>query len=92
MPKITFVGAGSSVFAKSILGDAMLQESLHEANISLYDIDAQRLEDSKLLIDTINKNSNKGRATVTAYLGVDQRREALKGADYVVNAIQVGGY
>ena len=45
MPKITFIGAGSSVFAKNVLGDAMLLESLHDAHIALYDIDKQRLED-----------------------------------------------
>jgi alpha-galactosidase len=92
MPKITFIGAGSSVFAKNILGDAMLQESLQDSHIALYDIDPQRLEDSRLLISAINKNSNKGRARITAHLGVDQRRDALSGATYVVNAIQVGGY
>ena len=92
MPKITFVGAGSTVFAKNILGDAMLQESLQNSHIALYDIDAQRLEDSKLLMDAVNKNSNQGRATITTHLGVDQRRDALKDSNYVVNAIQVGGY
>jgi alpha-galactosidase len=92
MPKICFVGAGSSVFAKNVLGDAMLLDSLHHADIALYDIDAERLEDSKLLIEALNRNCNEGRATISAYLGVDQRRAALSGADYVVNAIQVGGY
>lgn len=92
MAKITFIGAGSTVFAKSILGDAMLQESLRDSHYALYDIDDQRLDDSKRLIDAINRNSNEGRATITAHLGVDQRCDALKGADYVVNAIQVGGY
>ena len=92
MPKITFVGAGSTIFAKNVLGDAMLLDSLHHADIALYDIDPQRLEDSKLLIEAINQNCNEGRASITAHLGVEQRREALGGADYVVNAVQVGGY
>lgn len=92
MPKITFVGAGSTVFAKNVLGDAMLLESLHEAEIALYDVDRERLDDSKRLIEAINRKCNDDRATVTAHLGEEERPEALRGADYVVNAIQVGGY
>jgi len=56
MPKITFVGAGSTVFAKNILGDAMSLESLCHADIALYDIDAQRLDDSRLLIEGVTTN------------------------------------
>jgi len=92
MPKIAFVGAGSTVFARNVLGDAMLQPSLHEAEIALYDIDAQRLDDSLRLINAIDRNGNGGRARISAHLGVEQRRDALRGADWVVNAIQVGGY
>lgn len=92
MAKITFVGAGSTVFAKNILGDAMLLASLHDAEIALYDINAQRLDDSKLLIEAINENCNDGRATITTHLGEGERRDALNGANYVVNAMQVGGY
>ena len=92
MPKITFLGAGSTVFAKNVLGDAMLQPSLHDAEIALYDIDAQRLDDSVRLIEAINRNCNEGRANISSHLGTEQRRNALDGAHYVVNAIQVAGY
>lgn len=92
MAKITFMGAGSTVFVKNILGDCMLTPSLFDAHIALYDIDAQRLKESKAMLDTLNSNINNGRATITAHHGVRSRRAALKGADYVVNAIQVGGY
>ncbi len=92
MAKITFLGAGSTVFAKNVLGDAMLAEPLSDAHIALYDIDAVRLRESRRMLKTINKNVNKGRAKITAHLGVQNRRDALRGADYVVNAIQVGGY
>jgi alpha-galactosidase len=92
MPKITFMGAGSTVFAKSILGDSLLTPSLREGHIALYDIDSQRLAESKAMLDTLNANVNENRATVSAHLGVENRRKALKGADYVVNAIQIGGY
>jgi len=92
MPKITFMGAGSTVFAKNVLGDSMLAPALSGSHIALYDIDGERLEDSKMMLDNINANVNEGRATITAHLGVENRRGALRGADYVVNAIQVGGY
>ena len=92
MIKITFLGAGSTVFAKNVLGDIMLTESLRNAEIALYDIDGARLEESYLLIKTLNSNINEGRATVKKYLGVENRKEALRGASFIVNAIQVGGY
>ena len=88
MTKITFLGAGSSVFAKNVLGDAMMSEALEDAHISLHDIDPVRLEDSKRMLDNINKN-HKNTAKITAHIN---RREALEGADFAVNAIQVGGY
>ena len=92
MAKITFMGAGSTVFAKNILGDCMLTESLRGSHFALYDVDARRLEESRLMLETLNRNVNSSRATITAHLGVGSRREALRGASYVVNAIQVGGY
>ena len=92
MAKITFLGAGSTVFAKTVLGDCMLRESLRDAHIALYDINATRLRESKRMIDTLNRNINRGRAKITAHLGVERRRAALKDANYIVNAIQVGGY
>ena len=92
MPKITFMGAGSTVFAKAILGDSMLSPALRESHIALYDIDGTRLKESKRMLATLNNNINKGRARITGHLGVGNRKTALKGADYVINAIQVGGY
>ena len=90
--KITFMGAGSTVFTKNVLGDTMLCDAFHDMEIALYDIDANRLEESYLLISAMNKSINEGRATVYKYLGVEERKEALRGADFVVNAIQVGLY
>ena len=92
MIKITFMGAGSTVFARNVLGDCMCTPVLCESEIALYDIDAKRLEESKIILDAINKNVNKSRAVIKTYLGVEQRKEALKGANFVVNAIQVGLY
>jgi alpha-galactosidase len=92
MAKITFMGAGSTVFVKNIIGDCMLSEVLRDWHFALYDIDGQRLKESKLVAQALNANINAGRAKITAHLGVGNRRAALAGADYVINAIQVGGY
>ena len=92
MIKITFMGAGSTVFAKNVLGDTMLTPTLHNVEIALYDIDGERLEESYALITALNKNINENRATVKKYLGIPNRKAALEGARFVVNAIQVGGY
>ena len=90
--KVTFLGAGSTVFSKNVLGDTMLCESFHDVEIALYDIDGARLEESYVVITKMNNCINEGRATVKKYLGVENRKDALRGADFVVNAIQVGGY
>ena len=86
------MGAGSTVFSKNVLGDTMLCEAFHDMEIALYDIDAHRLEESYLLITKMNESINEGRATVKKYLGVEQRKDALRKADFVVDAIQVGLY
>ena len=90
--KITFMGAGSTVFAKNVLGDTLLAEPLRECEIALYDIDGDRLEESFAVIDALNKKYNESRAKVEKFLGVENRKAALKGANFVINAIQVGLY
>ncbi|SDJ88675.1 alpha-glucosidase/alpha-galactosidase [Enterococcus casseliflavus] len=89
MTKITFIGAGSTIFAKNVLGDSMLTPSLADSHIALYDIDEKRLRESEAMLKTINKNANQNRAAIQVY---HDRKEALRDADFVVNAIQVGGY
>lgn len=88
MSKITFLGAGSTVFAKNVLGDCMLVPALEGFEFALYDIDEQRLRDSENMLKNLKENLNKN-IHIKAYL---DRKEALKGAKYVINAIQVGGY
>ena len=90
--KVTFMGAGSTVFAKNVLGDVMLTPAIRECEIALYDIDGARLEESYLVIEAINQKYNAGRAKVGKYLGVENRKAALRGANFVVDAIQVGLY
>ena len=92
MIKITFMGAGSTVFARNVLGDCMCTPALRESEIALYDIDEKRLEDSRIILSAINHNVNEDRAVIKTYLGAENRKDALRDADFVVNAIQVGGY
>jgi len=91
MAKITFMGAGSTVFARNVLGDAMCSPVLADSEIALYDIDGQRLKESETILNAINKGLG-GKATIKCYEGVANRKEALRGANFVVNAIQVGLY
>ncbi len=90
--KITFMGAGSTIFARNVIGDCMCTPALRESEFALYDIDEQRLKESEIILSAINRNINEGRAKITTYLGEQQRKDALRGASFVVNAIQVGGY
>ena len=90
--KITFLGAGSTVFVKNVIGDVLLTPALRECEIALYDIDGDRAEESRLVVEALNEKYNEKRATVKVYIGVENRREALCGARFVINAIQVGGY
>lgn len=92
MIKITFMGAGSTVFARNVLGDCMCTPALCESEIALYDIDAKRLKESEIILKAINHNVNQDRAVIKTYLGVENRKDALRDANFVVNAIQVGGY
>ena len=91
MLKITFMGAGSTVFAKNVLGDCLVSPDLKGLEIALYDIDGERLEDSKIMLQAINRKY-RSKAKIKTYLGTGNRRKALSDADFVVNAIQVGGY
>jgi alpha-galactosidase len=88
MDKITFLGAGSTVFAKNVLGDSMTVPALQDFEFALFDIDQERLKDSEMMLNNMKKNLN-STVRVVAYT---DRKEALRGAKYVINAIQVGGY
>ena len=89
--KLTFMGAGSTIFARNVIGDCMCVESLRDGVFALYDIDGERLQQSKVILEAMNKTMG-GHATIECYLGAENRKAALRGADFVVNAIQVGGY
>ncbi len=89
--KITFMGAGSTVFARNVIGDCMCVESLRDSTFALYDIDGERLEESRTILEAMRKAKG-GYGKIECYLGVENRKEALRGAYFVINAIQVGLY
>ena len=87
--KITFIGAGSTVFAKNVLGDILLTPEIEAPELALFDINPVRLDDSYQMMLGLKQVLNRPDAVIRTY---SDRREALKGADFIVNAIQVGGY
>lgn len=87
MIKITILGAGSVVFTKNVLGDCILTPELGPIHLALHDIDPVRLQDAEKMLENINKNYG-GKAEITSH---SDRKEALRGADFVINTVQIGG-
>ena len=88
MPKITFIGAGSTVFAKNLMGDILSFPDLKESNFVLYDIDEERLRTSEVVAHKLAKSLDAN----PAIEATTDRRVALKDADYAICMIQVAGY
>ncbi|MEQ8673869.1 MAG: alpha-glucosidase/alpha-galactosidase [Aggregatilineales bacterium] len=88
MARIVFIGAGSTVFAKNLMGDILSYPELSHSTIVLMDINEERLAVSQEVAHRINTALN-AKATIEVTM---DRRQALKGADYVICMIQVGGY
>lgn len=89
MPKIAMIGAGSTVFAKNLMGDVLSYPELAESHIALMDIDPERLRTSEKVGQKIKGALGAAGATITAHT---DRREAIQGADYVIVMVQVAGY
>ena len=89
--KITFMGAGSTVFARNVIGDCMCSDALKDSTFALYDINGDRLKESYTILEVMRQTKG-GHGVIECYCGEAQRKAALKDADFVVNAIQVGGY
>ena len=89
MPKICLIGAGSTVFAQNILGDVLSTPSGHDYVISLFDIDAERLKTSEIVAQRICDALNLKNVRIEA---TRDRRDALRGSDFVILMMQVGGY
>jgi len=88
MPKITFIGAGSTVFAKNLLGDLLSFPELAHATISLHDIDPERLRTTEVVAHRLAQGLG-AYPTIEATL---DRRQALDGADYAIAMFQIAGY
>jgi alpha-galactosidase len=88
MTKAALIGAGSTVFAKNLIGDILSYPELRDAEFALVDIDEERLRISEIVArkvaDTLNATPR-----ITAST---ERAEALDGADFVITMFQVGGY
>ena len=87
-PKITFIGAGSTVFMKNIIGDVLQRPALAGARIALMDINPQRLDESAIVARKLASTLG---ASATVETFTDQRK-ALDGAHFVVVAFQIGAY
>jgi alpha-galactosidase len=87
MPKVTFVGAGSAVFARQLITDILAVDGLDSGTFALVDIDAARLELARQIAVRLVELSGK-RWTVSAST---ERTEVLEGSDYVINSIEVAG-
>src|SRR5581483_10974025 len=88
MTRVTFVGAGSVVFTKNLLGDLLAVPALADLEIVLHDIDPERLRAAEAMARWVSRERG-ARATVRAE---DDRRRALDGADFVLNMVQIGGH
>lgn len=87
-PKICLIGAGSTVFAKNIIGDLLHLPAFKQCSIALFDIDDTRLEESNLVVSKLAQTLE-ATPVITA---TTNRQEALKNSDFVVTMFQVGGY
>ena len=85
--RIVLVGAGSVEFTRNLLGDILTSPALRSSQIALHDIDPERLATAKRMARWTAAALGAD-PTISAHL---DRREALQGADFVVNTIQVGG-
>ncbi len=88
MTRITFIGAGSTIFMQNIVGDALLTPALANSHFALMDIDPVRLAESETVARAMIRSVGTA-ATVSTHT---DRRAALDGADFVITAFQIGGY
>ncbi|MFV0431169.1 MAG: alpha-glucosidase/alpha-galactosidase [Alphaproteobacteria bacterium] len=87
--KIAFIGAGSTIFMKNIIGDILHRPALKNAHFAMMDIDETRLSESKIVVEKLIKSMD-SQATTSYHL--NNQKEALKDVDFVVVAFQIGGY
>jgi alpha-galactosidase len=88
MARIAFIGAGSVVFTKNLLGDILERPALRGTEIALHDIDAERLATAEAMARYVARELGAS-PRISGHL---DRRAALDGADYVLNMVQIGGH
>ncbi|MGI5244250.1 alpha-glucosidase/alpha-galactosidase [Dactylosporangium sp. CA-139066] len=86
MTVITFLGAGSVVFTRELLADLLSFDELRDVTLALHDIDPERLETAEAIARRTAEQLGAAPKITTSL----ERRAALEGAGYVINAIQVG--
>jgi alpha-galactosidase len=86
--RIAFIGAGSVVFTKNLLGDILGMEALRDVEIALHDIDAERLETAEAMARWVAGKLD-AQPSIASY---DDRRAAIEGSDFVINMVQIGGH
>ena len=87
MPKVTFIGAGSAVFARQLMTDILAVEGLDDGVFALVDIDARRLDLAKRIAERLVELSGKNWRIEAS----TNRLDVLQGTDYVINSIEVRG-
>lgn len=88
MTRIAFIGAGSVVFTKNLLGDILERPALREVEIALHDVDPDRLETAEAMARWV-AGRREADPQITTH---DDRRAAIDGADFVLNMVQIGGH
>ena len=91
MPKITIIGAGSTVFVRNITRDILFLEEFQDAEFALYDVDQKRLDESAMLCEKLNARLG-AQATFRQYCGSAERPKALENSHFVICTFQIGGY
>ena len=87
VPRITYIGAGSSTFAARLISDLVATPGLEAGTFALVDIDPERLELSRQITEkVIGLSGRDWKVTIST-----DREEALPGSDYVINSIEVAG-
>ncbi len=87
MTTICFIGAGSVEFTRDLVADILRFPELAESTLRLHDIDVSRLDTAEGVARSVARQLG-AHPTVTAHL---DRREALQGADFVIDIVQIGG-
>ncbi len=88
MTRICFVGAGSAEFTRQLLRDLLSYDDLGPLELVMHDVDPRRLD----LAEGLAHLALARHGRTAAVRAVADRREALTGADFVINTVNIGGH